>query len=109
MLVAQPSAHAAGVMGGHVAEIAGLARLLYNAPDDFGTEVDGRAPGGAELAPQLPSGKKPTVYLGSLGPCAAIGPPCLIARKICPSVILASIIHVRRAAAIQGATGTVRI
>ena len=26
-------------MGGHVAEIAGLARLLYNAPDDFRTET----------------------------------------------------------------------
>jgi hypothetical protein len=26
-------------MGGHVAEIAGLARMLYNAPDDFGTET----------------------------------------------------------------------
>ncbi len=36
--VAQPSARATEVMGGHVAETAGLACLLYKAPDDFGTE-----------------------------------------------------------------------
>jgi hypothetical protein len=37
--VAQPSARATEVTGGYVAEIAGLARMPYNAPDDFGTET----------------------------------------------------------------------
>ncbi len=45
-LVAQPGARPTEVMRRHIAEIAGLARLLDNAPDDFRTEpTRGNSPG----------------------------------------------------------------
>ena len=69
----------AEVMWSHVSEIAVLARLLHNTPDDFGTE-----------------------------PMRAIRPDLLIARKIGPSVIFASVIQFSRATTIQYGTGTVR-
>lgn len=56
-LVAQPSARSTEVMGGHVAEIASLARLLYNAPDDFGTETTrGNPPRFVDRAEDRPIG-----------------------------------------------------
>ena len=78
-LVAQPGAGPAKVRRRDVAEIAGLARLFYDASYDFRTK-----------------------------PCVAIRPALLIARKIGPSLIFASTIQVRNAVAIQNGTGTVR-
>ncbi|MFN7999295.1 MAG: hypothetical protein U0Q18_37100 [Bryobacteraceae bacterium] len=74
-LMAQSSARATEVIGCHVAEIAGFTHMLYYASDDFETEIMAGNP-----------------------------PALLIARKVGPSVIFASVIQVRSAAAIQSGT-----
>lgn len=64
--VALSSARPTEVVRCHIGKITGLARLLYNAPDNLG-----------------------------LNPSGAIRPALLIARKIGPSMIFASVIQAR--------------
>lgn len=56
-LMTQSSACRTQVMRCYVAEVSGFARLLYNAPDDFGTEnVPGNAPRFVNRAKDRPIG-----------------------------------------------------